>query len=114
MEDTKRLADAEARDRAALFGKFRNLESDLERLREKLEAENEAKADIQKQMSRAIAEAQVRLVLLNLGEGMILCIEKLFVFHSLNFTALNISCILDLAFQVFFGSASSYRGLRKC
>ena len=54
------MADAEARDRAALFGKFRNLESDLERLREKLEAENEAKADIQKQMSRAIAEAQVK------------------------------------------------------
>ena len=48
MEDTKRLADAEARDRAALFGKFRNLESDLERLREKLEAENEAKADLRK------------------------------------------------------------------
>ena len=61
LEDTKRLADAEARDRAALFGKFRNLESDLERLREKLEIENEAKADIQKQMSRAIAEAQVYL-----------------------------------------------------
>ena len=59
MEDTKRLADAEARDRAILVGKFRNLESDLERLREKLEAENEAKADIQKQMSRALAEAQV-------------------------------------------------------
>ena len=59
MEDTKRLADAEGRDRAALFGKFRNLESDLERLREKLENENEAKAEIQKHMSRAIAEAQV-------------------------------------------------------
>ena len=59
MEDTKRLADAEARDRATLVGKFRNLESDLERLRERLEAENEAKAEIQKQMSRALAEAQV-------------------------------------------------------
>ena len=59
LEDTKKLADAEARDRAILVGKFRNLESDLERLREKLEAENEAKADIQKQMSRALAEAQV-------------------------------------------------------
>ena len=29
LEDTKRLADAEARDRASLVGKFRNLESDL-------------------------------------------------------------------------------------
>ena len=29
LEDTRRLADAEARDRASLVGKFRNLESDL-------------------------------------------------------------------------------------
>ena len=42
------MGDAEARDRATLLGKFRNLESDLETLREKIEAENEAKAEIQK------------------------------------------------------------------
>ena len=59
LEDTRRLADAESRDRATLLGKFRNLESDLERLGEKIEAENEAKAEIQKAMSRAVAEAQV-------------------------------------------------------
>ncbi len=59
LDDTRRLADAEARDRATLLGKFRNLESDLETLRERIEAENEAKAEIQKAMSRAAAEAQV-------------------------------------------------------
>ncbi len=59
VEDTRRLADSEARDRANLLGKFRNLETDLERLKEKIEAENEAKAEIQKAMSRALAEAQI-------------------------------------------------------
>ena len=59
LDDTRRMADSEARDRATLMGKFRNLEADLERLREKIEVENEAKADIQKAMSRAVAEAQV-------------------------------------------------------
>ncbi len=34
-------------------------EADLESLREKIDAENEAKAEIQKAMSRAAAEAQM-------------------------------------------------------
>lgn len=53
------MCDAEARDKATLLGKFRNLEADLERLREKIESENEAKAELHKAMSRAQAEAQV-------------------------------------------------------
>ena len=61
LEDTRRLADSEARDRATLLGKFRSLEADLERLKEKIEAENEAKADIQKAMARAQAEAQASM-----------------------------------------------------
>ena len=59
LEDHRRLADAESRDRATLVGKFKNLETELERLREKLELENEAKAEIQKVMSKAIAETQI-------------------------------------------------------
>ena len=59
IEDTRRLADSESRDRATLMGKFRALETDLERLKEKIEAENEAKAEIQKCMSRALAESQI-------------------------------------------------------
>ena len=66
LEDTRRLADSEARDRATLLGKFRSLEADLERLKEKIEAENEAKADIQKAMARAQAEAQASKRALNL------------------------------------------------
>merc|ERR1712226_1727638 len=39
LEDTKSLADAEAKDRAALLTKFKMLSTDLENLREKLENE---------------------------------------------------------------------------
>lgn len=41
------------------MGKFRALETDLERMKEKIEVENEAKAEIQKAMSKALAEAQI-------------------------------------------------------
>ncbi|XP_049280857.1 myosin heavy chain, muscle isoform X21 [Anopheles funestus] len=59
LEDTKRLADEEARERATLLGKFRNLEHDLDNLREQVEEEAEGKGDIQRQLSKANAEAQL-------------------------------------------------------
>ncbi|XP_037817602.1 myosin heavy chain, muscle isoform X12 [Lucilia sericata] len=59
LEDTKRLADEEARERATLLGKFRNLEHDLDNLREQVEEEAEGKADLQRQLSKANAEAQI-------------------------------------------------------
>merc|ERR1719337_8907 len=37
LEDTKRLGDSESRDRAALLVKFKNLNSELESLRERIE-----------------------------------------------------------------------------
>ncbi|XP_055593753.1 myosin heavy chain, muscle-like [Uranotaenia lowii] len=59
LEDTKRLADEEARERATLLGKFRNLEHDLDNLREQVEEESEGKGDIQRQLSKSNAEAQL-------------------------------------------------------
>ncbi|KXJ68998.1 hypothetical protein RP20_CCG000603 [Aedes albopictus] len=59
LEDTKRLADEEARERATLLGKFRNLEHDLDNLREQVEEEAEGKGDIQRQLSKSNAEAQL-------------------------------------------------------
>ncbi|OXA50729.1 myosin heavy chain, muscle [Folsomia candida] len=59
LEDTKRLADEEGRERATLLGKYRNVEHDLDLLREQLDEEAEAKSEIQKQLSRANAEAQL-------------------------------------------------------
>merc|ERR1711881_747633 len=39
LEDTKRLGDAEARDRSALLSKFKNLNTELENTRERIEDE---------------------------------------------------------------------------
>merc|ERR1711935_1095816 len=41
LEDTKRLGDGEARDRASLLARFKNLNSELENLRERIEEESE-------------------------------------------------------------------------
>ncbi|XP_054257732.1 myosin heavy chain, muscle isoform X7 [Macrosteles quadrilineatus] len=59
LEDTKRLADEESRERATLLGKFRNLEHDIDNLREQVEEEAEGKGDLQRQLSKANAEAQL-------------------------------------------------------
>lgn len=59
LEDTKRMADEEARERATLLGKFRNVEHDLDTLREQLDEIYEGKSEIQKQISKANAEAQL-------------------------------------------------------
>ncbi|EEC00524.1 myosin heavy chain, skeletal muscle or cardiac muscle, putative [Ixodes scapularis] len=59
LEEAKRMADEEARERAAILGKYRNLEHDLDNLRESVEEEQEAKADFQRQLSKANAEAQL-------------------------------------------------------
>merc|ERR1711970_91422 len=45
LEDTKRLADAEARDRASLLARFKNLNTELENLRNRIEEESEKKSD---------------------------------------------------------------------
>lgn len=41
------------------MGRFRNLEHDMDTLREQLEEETEAKADLQRQLSKVNAEAQL-------------------------------------------------------
>merc|ERR1719283_425554 len=59
LEDTKALADAEAKDRAALLTKFKMFSTDLENLREKLEKEAMRKSDAMKALSKAQAEIQL-------------------------------------------------------
>merc|ERR1719334_2149839 len=59
LEDTRKFADDESRERATLLGKFRNLEHDIDGLREQLDEEGECKADLQRQLSKANAEAQM-------------------------------------------------------
>merc|ERR1712123_368472 len=59
LEDSKALADAEAKDRAALLTKFKMMSTDLENLREKLENEAMRKSDAMKALSKAQAEIQL-------------------------------------------------------
>merc|ERR1719154_1074618 len=59
LDDTKKIADEESRERATILGKFRNLEHDIDGLREQLDEEGEAKADTQRQLSKPSAECLI-------------------------------------------------------
>merc|ERR1719383_801846 len=56
LEDTKRLADAEARDRSTLLTKYKNLNSDCENLKMKIDEESERKNDALRALSKAQSE----------------------------------------------------------
>jgi len=59
LEDTKRLADAEARDRSTLLTKYKNLNSDCENLKMKIDEESERKNDALRALSKAQSEIQL-------------------------------------------------------
>ena len=59
LEDTKKLADGEARDRAALLTKFKSLVTESENLRMKVDEESEKKNDVLKALSKAQSEIQL-------------------------------------------------------
>merc|ERR1719192_1261432 len=59
LEDAKRLADAETRERINLLGKMRNLQHELEVMREHLDEEYEAKQEVERQLSKAFADIQL-------------------------------------------------------
>merc|ERR1719283_779908 len=59
LEDTKALADAEAKDRAALLTEYKMMSTDLENLREKLKNEAMRKSDALKALSKSQAEIQL-------------------------------------------------------
>merc|ERR1712095_27153 len=59
LEDTKALADAEAKDRASLLTKYKMMSTDLENLREKMENEAMRKSDALKALSKSQAEIQL-------------------------------------------------------
>merc|ERR1719220_987147 len=59
LEDTKRLADAEARDRASLLTKYKNLATDCENMKMRIDEEAERKNDALRALSKAQAEIQL-------------------------------------------------------
>ena len=52
LEDAKRLADAETRERINLLGKMRNLQHEMEVMKEHLEEEADAKIEVNGQLSQ--------------------------------------------------------------
>merc|ERR1739848_303557 len=59
VDDTKALADAEAKDRAALLTKYKAMSTELENVKEKIENEHMRKSDALKALSKAQAELQL-------------------------------------------------------
>ncbi|XP_050734444.1 myosin heavy chain, muscle-like [Eriocheir sinensis] len=59
LEENKKMAEEESRERASLLGKYRNLEHDIDGLREQVDAEAEAKTDGQRQLAKAEGEAHM-------------------------------------------------------
>merc|ERR1711997_699271 len=56
LADTKRMGDTEARDRASLLAKFKNMSTELENLGDRIDNESEKKQDALKALSKAQAE----------------------------------------------------------
>merc|ERR1719315_1018331 len=59
LEDTKTLADGEARDRSTLLTKYKNLSSDCENLKMRIDEEAERKNDALRALSKAQSEIQL-------------------------------------------------------
>merc|ERR1712136_643739 len=58
LEDTKRMGDAEARDRASLLSKFKSLNTELEGLKDRIDEENEKKSDALKALNQKVASTE--------------------------------------------------------
>ncbi|XP_042212124.1 myosin heavy chain, muscle-like [Homarus americanus] len=59
LEESKKVSDEDSKERATLLGKYRNLEHDIDGLREQLDEEAESKADMQRLFTKAHAESQM-------------------------------------------------------
>jgi myosin heavy chain 6/7 len=59
LDEAKRVADDEAKERSALVGKFKNLEHELDGMREQFEEESGAKEDIVRHLNKAVQESDM-------------------------------------------------------
>merc|ERR1712203_86085 len=59
LDEAKKVADAEAKERQALLGKFKNLEHDLDGSKAMMDEESGAKDDILRQVAKACSEADM-------------------------------------------------------
>lgn len=59
LDEQRRISDDEAKERAFLLGKFRNLEHEVDTTREQLEEETQSKADALRLLSKSVGDAQM-------------------------------------------------------
>jgi myosin heavy chain 6/7 len=59
LEEQRKIADDEAKERTFLLGKFRNMEHEVEAVREQLEEEAQGKGDALRMLSKSVNEAQM-------------------------------------------------------
>merc|ERR1739844_306330 len=57
LDEARMVADGEAKERAALLGKFKNLEHELDGVKEHLDEESGIKEDLNRQLNKAIQES---------------------------------------------------------
>jgi len=59
LEETKKVADEEAKERQSLLGKFKNLEHEVDGAKEQLDEEVGLKEDVSRQLSKAAQDADM-------------------------------------------------------
>merc|ERR1712121_323399 len=59
LDEAKRMADDEAKERHSLMGRFRNMEPELDGMREQMEEESSSKDDTLRQLNKAIQEGDM-------------------------------------------------------
>ncbi|KAK4317165.1 hypothetical protein Pmani_011728 [Petrolisthes manimaculis] len=70
--EAKKMANDEARSRIDILGKYRNLELDADGLREQLDEEIEVKGELERQLNKAVSEAQMWRAKFE-SEGLVRC-----------------------------------------
>merc|ERR1711981_907880 len=59
LDEVRKVADDEARERVALLGKYKNLEHEIDGMREQLDEESGLKEDILRQLQKALGESDM-------------------------------------------------------
>ena len=59
LDEQQKIGNDESKERSFLLGKFRNLEHEVDSVREQLEESAQAKADALRQLQKSVQEAQI-------------------------------------------------------
>jgi len=59
LDEARQISDDESKERSFIFGKYRNLEHEVDMVREQLEEEAQSKADALRMLSKSVSDAQM-------------------------------------------------------